>query len=354
MTPYIVMLMVMALCIWLEESSNSAKTKNGVFIAALLPYIILMTFKDVSVGADTMNYLHSFKAMSQYDFRQFLSFDEYGYERIEVGYKFLIWLLSRITDDGHILLLFTALISSRAMYLFIKKNATNWSLALFIFLTLGFFQFAMSGIRQTIAISIVLFGYGFIRERKLIKFSLLVMIAMLFHKSAIFFFPAYFVAGMKLNRKNISLAFVSTFLLYFVAGDLFLAAADLLEYDYNIESTNNGYIFFGLVFLITVLSIMFRKRLTDTKTSNSILITLNLISLALWTMRLVSRTAERISLYYMPYSYLTLEQIISSRKKGEKTVWMLASIILCGYLCLRRLSHQDEFSNFKFFFGSLL
>lgn len=347
---YYIYTIVLIFCIFAEEVTTNIKVKNILFVLALIPYFTMIAFKSSSVGTDTFSYCQSFEAMANYGFSEFLYFEEFGYERIEKGYKLYIWILTRFSSDGQILLITTGIINTLAIYGFIKRNATNWSLALFFFVTLGFFQFAMSGIRQTLAISIALFGYTYLRGRKLIKFSLVILLAMLFHKSAIFFFPAYFVAGMKLNSTNISLAFISTFFVYFIAGDLFLTAAEVLEYDYGIEATGNGYIFFAIVLLITLLSLIFKSLLIAKKSTNPILIKLNLISLAVWTMRLVSRTAERITLYYMPYTYITVEQIISTRKKGEKTIWLMASIILCGFLFLRRLSYQEDLNNFTFFF----
>ncbi len=349
MIPYYIFILLLILCVFAENASSSTKSKKLIFTLALFPYFILLAFKSPIVGADTMNYFRSFAAMSSYGFSDFYNFSEFGYERIEKGYILYIWLLSRISSDGQILLIATTLINTTAIYYFIKRNAKKYCLALFFLVTLGFFQFAMSGIRQTLAISIVLFGYGFLRDRKLIKFSIVVVVAMLFHKSAIFFFPAYFVAGMKLNRMNIGLALVSTVVIYFVTGDALLTAADVLEYDYGIESTGNGYIFFVAVLLITLLSIINRKRLIMANEDNSIPIKLNLISLAIWTMRLVSRTAERITLYYMPYTYITLEQFILTRKKEERSILLIGTILLCSYLCLRRLNLQEDLNNYIFF-----
>ena len=46
-----------------------------------------------------------------------------------------------------------------------------------------------SGLRQAIAFSIVFISYDYIREQKLFKFLVTVILAALFHKSAIFLFP---------------------------------------------------------------------------------------------------------------------------------------------------------------------
>ena len=351
MLPYYVYILILFICIFVEENTNGVKAKDRVFKCALAPYFILMAFKCSDIGSDTRDYFASFSLMADCDFSHFLSFNEMGYERIEKGYKLLIWLLSRITPDAQILLLVTAIISSMALYYYIKETASNRSLALFFFITLGFFQFAMSGIRQTIAISITLFGYRYLKDRNLVKLVTITIVAMLFHKSAIFFTPMFYVAGIKLNSKNITLSMIGMLVLYFGAERLLFTAADVLDYNYGIEETGNGFIFFAIVLLITILSLNSRRELLLARPLNKIIININIISLAIWTLRLMSRTAERVSLYFMPYSYIALEQYLSTRKKGNKYVFILVAFVLCSFLCLRRLSRDDDFNTFHFFFS---
>ena len=67
-------------------------------------------------------------------------------------------------------------------------------------------------------------------------------------------------------------------------------------------------------------------------------------------MRLVSRTAERVSLYFMPYTYVALEEYLSALPSKNKKQYTIIAILLASFLCLKRLSSADEFNNFKFFF----
>lgn len=350
MIPYIVYLVFLFICVFLDESYRAEKQKLTLLKLALVPYFVLMVFKDASIGSDTPDYFMSFEAMAKYDFYNFLSFEEYGYERIEKGFKLLIWLLTRITPDGHILLLVTAVISSVAIFSFIKDHATNKSLALFFFITLGFFQFAMSGIRQTIAISIIIFGLHYLRKKKLLKYSIVVLLAMQFHKSALFALPLYFVADLEINRKTLIRMIVACVVLYFAGDMLLLEAAELTKYNYGIEQTENGIVFFIIVLLITVLGVSKRFDLLKAKTSNRLVLNANYISLALWALRLVSRTAERVTLYYMPYTYVVLEQYLSTRK-NNKILFIILAMAVSTFLFIRRISRDSDFNEFSFYFN---
>lgn len=350
MTPYIIMLCILLFCIWREGEVTTAKGKQAYLIIALIPYFVLMAFRSRYVGTDTDGYFITFNGMGARTWSNFLSYDEYGYDRIEKGYKFLIFLLTRITTDGQILLFTLGAISSAALYCYVKEYARNKCLALFFFITLGFFHFAMTGIRQTFAISITLFCCKYIKEKKLYKFLILAFIATLFHKSAVVFFPMYYVAHRELHRKQITISFVVMFFMFLVADKLFLTAADVLEMNqYGIESTGNGYIFFSMVLLITFLLIINRRELIASKSTNSIFINLNFVSLALWSLRLVSRTAERMTLYFMPYTYVELEEYLSTRKGNTRLFYSLVAIALCSYLFLKRIKDQG-LDNFEFFF----
>lgn len=349
MWPYYVMLLIIFLCIFREDAQSSEKGKKKIFLVALLPVFVLIAFKSSQMGNDTGSYLETYGIVSSE--RIFGTIDsDFGYDRIELGYKYFILFLSGIFPNPQVLSIATSLIVCIALYKFISRNATNRSLALFFFVTLGFFQFAMSGIRQTIAISIFLLGFKFVQEKKLFKFILIVLLAMSFHKSAIVFAPIYLVANMNVSRNKARLIYILLFVLYFLTDKLLLGAADVLQYEYGVESTGNGYIFFSIVVLITILATIHKDELVEQNPNNSVMVNISYISLATWVMRLVSRTMERVSLYFMPFTYVALEEFLVTRSGSNKTTYILIAVVLSSYLCIRRLSHDIDFCNYIFFF----
>jgi len=347
MTVYYIMLLILIFFINRESNATKIAAKRTYLILALIPIFVLIAFKDGSVGSDTSNYLHMFDVISSFN-----NFDMVRHDEtldIEYGYKYATYLLSRVFSDAHVVLYFLGGFVCISLYSFITKTASNYCLALYFFVTLGFFQFAMTGVRQTIAICIALYGYNFIRQRKLVRFILVVLLAMTFHKSAIVVIPTYFIANLKISAKNISLLTVGMFILLSIADKLLLTAAEVMEYNYGIEETGNGYIFLGIVILITILCLSRKKILLQLNPANAILLNINFISMAMWCVRLISRTVERVSLYFMPYTYVALEEYIISKRGSERTIYLLASIVLAGFLCLYRLSGQPELNDFKFY-----
>lgn len=342
------MLLIIIFCIYREDKLNSKKKIRQNFIWALVPVFVLIAFKSSEIGTDTSGYLLSYETLGHYG--AFESIEDRGYGRVELGYKYFIFFLSIICTIPQTLLFVVGLFVCYALYKFIWNNAQNKCLLLFLFVTMGFFQFAMSGIRQTIAISITLLSYRYIKERKFYWFVSFMVFAWLFHKSSVAFAPIYFIANQEITSKKVAIMFGAMFVLFFSADKLLLFAADTMNYNYGIEKTDNGYMFFSIVLLITILVTRTCTQLIAVNTYNKMVVNTNFISLALWTLRLISRTAERVSLYFMPYTYLGLEEYISTRTISRRRQYMVIIILLASTLCFKRLSEQDDLCNFKFFF----
>lgn len=171
-------------------------------------------------------------------------------------------------------MIITAFFTTISIGRFIYKAAKDPALALLFFITLGLFQFSLSGIRQTIAISITLWLFPLIRQRKFIKFILGVYLASLFHKSAYFFIPAYFIAGQELNKKKLILETIVFMSIFLIADKILLSLADFMDYNYGIEETDNGFFFFFVVLVITIASLINRDKILGLNLNNKYMIIL--------------------------------------------------------------------------------
>ena len=341
--PYLVMLLIVLICMKRESRLRTMKEKNWNFVVALIPMFVLIGFKSENVGRDTYNYLN---AMSSFESE--IDWGEEGKKTMEVGFQVLMIALKKITDNTQSLLITLGLLTAVSLHQFIRRTATNWCLALYLFTCLGFFQFSMTGIRQTMAIDILLLSYPFIKNKKLILFMLVVGVAFLFHKSAVVFAPLFFISNMAINKKNTALMVIVMTVLFFFSEKILLTTADVMDYNYGIESTDNGNTFLMIVLIITVMAHRNRSILMGSNPDAKFLFNANYVSVLLWIIRMVSRTVERVSLYFMPYTYVLLEQYLSSLPSGKKGLYTFIVIILATALFLYRMSYQMEINNYMF------
>lgn len=342
--PYLVMLLIILVCISREDSCKTEKAKKWNFIFALLPVFVLIAFKSEYIGRDTFNYLNTFSEVGDE-----IDFGEDGERVREYGFQYLEIILNRITDNSQSLLITLGILTVVSLYSFIRNTAKSWCLALYFFICLGFFQFVMTGIRQSMAIEIMLFAYPFIKKKKVIPYMLMVGLACLFHKSAIVCAPLYVIANMALNRKNMFFMIIVMFIMLFFADKLLLTAADVMNYNYGIERTNNGQIFLSIVLLLTFFAYRNKDIILAQNRDVKYLFNSNYVSVLLWIMRMVSRTVERLSFYFMPYTYVLLEQTISSQPIGRRQTYKVVVIVLATTLFLYRLVYQDDINNYSFF-----
>ncbi|WP_147552606.1 EpsG family protein [Barnesiella propionica] len=346
MLPYIILIMYLILYrfMFFPKKDLNKKHKKMYIIGALIPIFIIAGFRGIDVGTDTPNYIRIFEVAGSVNFLD--SYSEYS--RLEYGYRYFIYFLASYFSHPQWQFIFVAFFSCIGIGYFVYQNAREPFLAILFFVTLGFFDFTLSGVRQTIAVTVTLFLFSFIKNRKLLWFLVGIFIAALFHKSALFFIPAYFIANNPVKKKTVIVYFLSFFVLFLVADKLLLATADALDYNYGVESTGNGYIFFSIVLIITVLAFKFNKSLIRQNRDNRFMININFCSFMLWGVRLISRTAERITLYYMPYTYVLLEEIIMSRSVSIRRQYYFITVVCCIILYFYRLHNNTSLNPYQF------
>lgn len=109
------------------------------------------------------------------------------------------------------------LIGGFVMYVFlfwgIVLYSKNIALSLFIFLGSGLYFFSFNEFRQFIAVCIIFFGYCYCIDRKLFSWCIIVLVAFLYHKSALISFPMYFLCAVNLKRKTINLLAIGTLII---------------------------------------------------------------------------------------------------------------------------------------------
>ncbi|MDT2767635.1 EpsG family protein [Globicatella sulfidifaciens] len=207
------------------------KRKTVYLFATFGLFFLLSALRSSYVGNDTEEYLRVFRNIaSSKDFSGYLW-------RFEKGYLYLNKILSYITMNQQIILIITSLIIMYGFARFIFKYSKSPVLSTYLFFTFGYYGMTMNTIRQSIAIVILLYSYDFLRNRRLIKFVLMVIIASLFHRTAIFFLLAVFITKLRYNKKTLFLFAITSFALYGLFEYIFKFMINIFPtYTYYVES----------------------------------------------------------------------------------------------------------------------
>ena len=139
--------------------------------------------------------------------------------------------------------------------------STNIVISFFVFITMGFYTWSFNGARQGIACAIYSLAIGQMLKRNFLKYVGYVLLAFLFHKTAIMTLPMYFV----FNRPNSFKNNLFTIVLGFAAVmfiDSIIGVASSLDTRYAVYGTageGGGYILFGFDIVLSVFFLIFRN-----------------------------------------------------------------------------------------------
>lgn len=316
------------------EDKQKIKLKNALAVISVLPMFLVFVLRYKYIGADTIGYVRFFEGeVRKYTFAELLNTD---IMRVEVGYRIYVKLISLITENYTVFFLVNGIVIFGTLLHFAKKYTENPFVFFFLFITLGTYSFVETGLRQALAMVICLWALDFLKDKKAIRFILLVILAYCFHHSAMVFILMLPLSWIrKLDWSIVTHLFVgAAFLVGFtVFHDLF---NEWLGYDYGIEETGNGGIFLALVVVLFIFSLfMTYGNLTKTD-GQHLIVHLSILTVTIWMLRLFSRTAERISYYYIIGLYAYFAQAVQCRKDKLSDLAKCALLLACFVLFMRR------------------
>lgn len=194
---YILMALILGLAYPLCIRKPSAK-KNTVYVCIVFGYMFLMSAFRYGIGNDFFNYRSVFYnfCMSSRSLAERLT-----NRNFEIGYTIIMQIAKLLGGDYLILNILMALfILLPAAFVIVKYSKMPW-LSCWLYLTLTFFYNSLNFTRQSLAASIVLLSYYFIKEKKHWAVILIVLAGSLFHMSVLLFIPVYLMSLIKPSAK---------------------------------------------------------------------------------------------------------------------------------------------------------
>lgn len=183
---------------------SQEKRKNAIIFVSGIVLFLYAALRSPTIGTDTQGYINKYVHYAEYDFRTMWSI----LSKIkDPAYYMMGWIFSRIFPDPQWWLAAIAAVYIIPVMRFIQRYSRYPTISVLAFIALSYFSFSLTGLRQTIAMAIALSSIRLIEDRRPVKFVLLVLLASLFHISAIVFLIAYPITLLKIGYKHI-LAFI--------------------------------------------------------------------------------------------------------------------------------------------------
>jgi len=254
---YLSNLAVVVLAAYLARQSKSAIISKGLLALAFVSMVLVAGLRDRTVGTDTPAYV-----MHLNQIRSFVDVVQVGSEMGEYGFWILTWLVHFISDEYMIYLCAIAIIVVACYQRVIVAHSDDIVLSFFVFITVGSYLFFFNGARQGIACAIYALAVGAMLERNPAKYIAYVLVAFLFHKTAIMTLPVYLIFSRPNTLKNnlvIALIGCAAVVVFTQFSGEIASIGDMRYSVYLDRVEGGGYYMVGISALFAIFFLIFKK-----------------------------------------------------------------------------------------------
>ena len=116
----------------------------------------------------------------------------------DIGYMLLNSLFRTIGTDINIMFFLIAFVTNLLLFGSIGKYLPRYRFpCILAYYTFCFFTLDMNGIRQSIAVCIFIYSLRYIQQRQTVRYAATILIAALFHLSAVVVLPLYWIVNRR-------------------------------------------------------------------------------------------------------------------------------------------------------------
>lgn len=336
---------------------NLPKNKKYIIVACILLFVV-MGFRDVFViGNDSAgSYRHMFKHIPETEWSDIKLLKD------NAGMTVLVKAMYAVTSgDFQTFMIIISAFFIVCFAWFVNKYSVSPVQSIIYYLGLLLYIFMFDALKQSIAMSILLFSFDAAMDKKLTKFLILTVLAAWFHFPALVFIPAYWIVNMKTGTGYIVVLAIMLALTYLFRDEIL----NIMLKAYGTEIIDTKMRFFGnkaIIMLIIVAAALILRPPTQGDKLYCALLQLIGVSVVLQTFASYNNTFERLADYYFQYAvvFIPLAFEKCELKKTyfsdafNRMVKTFASFVFCGFGIWRFLDYVNNcwyLSPYVFYFG---
>jgi hypothetical protein len=257
---YFILLSLSAL---LMKYGLKIKSRAYIYLSLIIP-ITIGSFR-YNVGTDYGTYSSIYQEMSHLSYYQFFNSVQPIHE---VGFFTIIKISQWLSNGPQLMFALSSLLTIGFIYLALNRYKLKHTALIYFLYLFMIFPTTLNAARQCIALSISFYAISYISEKKLIKYIFWLVVAALFHTSALILLPIYFVPRIfnpdnrqKISKYLIRLGIFSLLLLTLlpIIIKLILSISlfsNYVKYETLVSvSSNNTFYLYLLIYLILLVFI---------------------------------------------------------------------------------------------------
>lgn len=231
MTIFVILIMLLAVSYIVFY--RKPKTRNLFWILSYVMFVVISGFRGPTVGTDTQSYIDAYIETGS------LTLSEV-FQGSEVLYTFFSHVFSSLGLSYTVFFFVIALFEYYVILVFVRKLSKNPLISLIMFMSMGYFWFFLTGIRQSIAICFLLLSIIQLMDGHYFRGLLLVGVASLFHITSLVFLVSYVIWIVPLGIWYVIFLAAFCYLVYIYA-DTIVTLAVLYLWDENRRYNSDEY-----------------------------------------------------------------------------------------------------------------
>lgn len=302
---------------------------NSLSLLAIFTILFLLSALRMEVGNDYETYVDTIHEI-------YVG----GYVVTEPLFNAVVKVLCELSGGENYLLVFavfafvTIVIFLKALY----EQTENFSLAFFLFMTLGMYFRTFNTVRYYFVLALTLYSFRYIFRKEYGKFILLIVLAAFFHKSVLVVIPIYLVANMPWKKWDMAvLAAGAAGMLVFqdfimkVALELYPSYKDTIFLQTETGLQGNLMSILRCVAVLVLAVICYQDGWKEAK-ENQFYFKLNFLAIVLYLCGSFLPLVGRIGYYLMTSQVLFIPAVLGSIKSEKKKKIVTIAIIIAGVI----------------------
>ena len=337
----------LAILVYMQFGAGEDPKKNRKVCIWIAVYLFLISaMKAITTDGDLMGYARSYRNLASWEYGELI--DRWMDGKLKDGVFYIVAKVFRdIGFSEYAWMSVISLVFGVATGWFIYRNSAKPFLSLMLLMTLEYFRFTLSGLRQAVALAVILgLSYGFMLDRKPIKFVLSVLLAACFHSSAILFLPAYVISSWKLGWKQVVLVF-GLFVIYFLFPEFIRTVLAKIAWSESVAAyahSQTSLTWSGVIIQVCILAfcLLFRNEtvLDDRLRWRHVDAFINCMIVGLCLQVLATMIAEafRLAYYYNICCIAAIpnEVVENKREENHSTMYIIIGLCLVAYMLWSR------------------
>lgn len=328
---YIILLTLILGLGYIFKPNSNKKNKKIYMIIIGIGLTLISGFRSINVGIDTVQFCNAFDNIRHIAWNSLI-----GETRYEIGFVFFCKLLGIICSNYQILIFFTSLIINVLICRFIYKESEDCILSSYLYVTLNYFAANMNTMRQAIATSIIILAYmSFLKKNKKILYTVCVLVACLFHMSAICGVFLLLLPNKKYSIKEYNITILISIIAFLMADKLFVFFTQILgNYSGYIGSEFYEPNYFAAVIMLLVLFVILTVGYIYNKENkndiNSKYLYISSLALIFGATSVKITLLGRISSYFSIFNIILLPNVLKNYK-DKKQIYLVyyLTYVLC-------------------------